>query len=245
LKKNFHSLKLAIDIGNTSTGLALFEGKHLFAISKINECILKGIQEFVANQKISAAIISSVKEINPEILSVLDYYKGFIFAQNLLLPITNNYKTPNTLGRDRLAAVVGAHSLYPKKDIIVLDAGTCLTIDFVSAKGEYIGGKISPGIEMRYKALHTFTDKLPLVSKEKVTPIIGDDTTSSILSGVQRGILAEVRSIISEYRLQKPNAVAVITGGDSFFFEKELKNSIFANPNLVMIGLNEILDFNA
>ena len=237
-------MKLAIDIGNTSTRLALFEGKDVFATSNINECILKSIQEFVANKEISATIISSVKEINSEILSISDYYKGFILSENLTVPIKNNYKTPNTLGKDRLAALVGAYSVYPKKDIIVFDAGTCLTIDFLSAKGEYIGGRISPGIEMRYKALHTFTDKLPLVKKEKTTPIIGDDTTSSISSGVQRGILAEVKSIILEYRLQKPNTIAVITGGDCFFFEKELKNSIFANPNLVLIGLNEILDYN-
>jgi type III pantothenate kinase len=237
-------LKLAIDIGNTSTRLALFEGKDVFATSNINECILKSIQEFVAKKEISATIISSVKEINSEILSISDYYKGCILSESLPVPIKNNYKTINTLGKDRLAAVVGAHSLYPKKDIIVFDAGTCLTIDFVSAKGEYIGGRISPGIEMRYKALHTFTDKLPLVKKEKITPILGDDTTSSITSGVQRGILAEVMSIILDCRLQKPNTIAVMTGGDCFFFEKELKNSIFANPNLVMIGLNEILDFN-
>jgi type III pantothenate kinase len=237
-------LKLAIDIGNTSTKLALFEGKVLFAKSNINECRLKSIQEFVANKEVSATIISSVKAINSEILSISDYYKGFILSKNMSIPIKNNYKNSNTLGKDRLAAVVGANSLYSKRDIIVFDAGTCLTVDFVSAKGEYIGGRISPGIEMRYKALHTFTDKLPLGQKEKTIPIIGTDTNSSISSGVQQGILAEVKLIISEYRLQKPDTVAVITGGDCFFFEKELKNSIFANPNLVLIGLNEILDFN-
>ncbi len=237
-------MKLVIDIGNTSTGLSLFEGKDLFATSTINECIFKSVQDFVANKDVSAAIISSVKEINPEIVRILDHYKALIFSQNLSVPIKNKYKTPDTLGMDRLAAVVGAYFLYPRKDIVIVDAGTCLTIDFLNSEGEYIGGKISPGIEMRYKALHTFTDKLPLVSKEKDSPVIGNDTISSILSGVQRGVLAEVRSIISEYRLKKPNAIAVITGGDCFFFEKELKNSIFANRNLVMIGLNEILDFN-
>ena len=237
-------MKLVIDIGNTSTKLALFEGKDVFLTSNINNCHLKSIQEFVANKEVSAAIISSVKKINSEILSVLDYYKGFILSENIPVPIKNKYKTPDTLGKDRLAAVVGAHSLYPKKEIIVFDAGTCLTMDFVSEKGEYIGGRISPGIEMRYNALHTFTNKLPLVQQEKTAPIIGNDTDSSISSGVQQGVLSEVKSIISDYRLQKPDTVAVITGGDCFFFEKELKSSIFANPNLVLIGLNEILDFN-
>lgn len=237
-------MKLVIDIGNTNTKLALFEGKDLFITSNINECSLKSIQEFVSNNKVLTAIISSVKDINAEILSILDYYNGFILSENIPLPITNNYTTSDTLGKDRLSAVVGALFLYPEKDIVVFDSGTCLTIDFATKKGEYIGGRISPGVEMRYKALHTFTDKLPLCQKAKNTPIIGDDTHSSIISGVQQGILAEMKSVISEYRLQKPDTVFVITGGDCFFFEKELKSSIFANPNLVMIGLNEILDFN-
>ena len=209
-EKKIHFLKLAIDIGNTSTKLALFEAKNVFATAAINKCNLKNIQKFVANKEISATIISSVKEINSEISSIADYYKAIVLSENTPVPIKNHYKTPNTLGK----------------------------------KGEYIGGRISPGIEMRYKALHTFTNKLPLVKKGKTTPFIGDDTNSSISSGVQQGILAEVRSIISEYRLEKPDALAVVTGGDCFFFEKELKNSIFANPNLVLIGLNEILDFN-
>jgi len=237
-------VKLIIDIGNTRVKLALFEGEDVFLTSNINKCTLKSVQEFVDDKEVSATIVSSVKAINDEILSVSDHYKGFILSENISVPIKNSYKDSNRLGKDRLAAVVGASSLYPKKDIIVFDAGTCLTIDFVSKKGEYIGGRISPGIEMRYKALNTFTDNLPLGQKEKTTPILGDDTNSSIISGVQQGILTEVKSIISEYRLQKPDTVFVITGGDCFFFEKELKNSIFAHPDLVLIGLNKILDFN-
>ncbi len=237
-------MKLAIDIGNTSTKLALFDGKYLYATSNINDCNLKSIQKFVANNLVLATIISSVKEINSEILSISEHYKSKFISGNLSLPINNQYKTLNTLGDDRLAAAVGAYSLYPKNDIIVIDAGTCLTIDFLSAKGEYLGGRISPGIEMRYKSVNTFTDKLPLVKRKKSAPFIGNDTNSSIASGVQQGILAEVKSVISEYRLQKIDAIVVITGGDCFYFEKELKNSIFANPNLVLIGLNEILDLN-
>ena len=237
-------MKLVIDIGNTSTKLALFAGKDLFTTSNINECSLKSIQEFVANKEVSTTIISSVKENNSEILSISDYYKGFILSENIPVPIKNNYKTSDTLGKDRLAAVVGALFLYSEKDIIVFDAGTCLTMDFVNKKGEYIGGRISPGIEMRYKALHTFTDKLPLVHQENIASYIGNDTASSIVSGVQQGILSEVKLIISDYRSQNPDTIAVATGGDCFFFEKELKNSIFANPNLVLIGLNEILDYN-
>ena len=237
-------MKLIIDIGNTSTKLALFDGKEIVRSSNIDACELLKIERFISSDIISSSIISSVKEINSEILSISDYYKGFILSENIRVPIKNNYKTSDTLGKDRLAAVVGALFLYSEKDIIVFDAGTCLTMDFVNKKGEYIGGRISPGIEMRYKALHTFTDKLPLVHQENIASYIGNDTASSIVSGVQQGILSEVKLIISDYRSQNPDTIAVATGGDCFFFEKELKSSIFANPNLVMIGLNEILDFN-
>jgi type III pantothenate kinase len=171
-------------------------------------------------------------------------YSAEVLSEKTPLPIINSYKTPLTLGKDRLAAVAGASVLYPEKDILVFDAGTCLTIDFINSDKEYIGGRISPGIEMRYNALHTFTDKLPLIKSKKNTLVIGNDTKTSIICGVQQGILAEVKAIISDYKSQNTDTVFVFTGGDSFYFEKELKNSIFANPNLVLIGLNEILDYN-
>ena len=237
-------MKLIVDIGNTRTKVALFEGKNLFERSNFNDCTLKSIHKFVANREISATIISSVREINSEMIDILDYYKGLLLCTDTPVPIKNIYKTFNTLGKDRLAAVVGAHFLYPNKDVLVFDAGTCLTIDFINKNGEYIGGRISPGINMRYKALHTFTDKLPLLQKEKTSAIIGNDTNSSIISGVQQGVLAEVSLMISELRAKNYDALSIVTGGDCFFFEKELKSSIFAKPDLVMIGLNEILDFN-
>ena len=237
-------MKLIIDIGNTSTKLALFDGKEVVRHSNIDEWELLKVKSFISSAVISSAIISSVKEINAEILSFSSYYNTVILSDQTVVPIINKYKTPDTLGKDRLAGVIGAIFLYPKKDILVFDAGTCLTIDFVNAQKEYIGGRISPGIKMRFKALHTFTDQLPLVHQENTDSYIGDDTDSSIVSGVQQGILSEVKSIISEYKLKNPDTIAVVTGGDYLFFEKELKNSIFANPNLVLIGLNEILDYN-
>jgi len=237
-------LKLIIDIGNTSTKLALFDDKKAVKFSEIGECKLREIQDFVGEVVIISSIISSVKEMNSEILKVSSYFNASIFSEKTNVPIINKYKTPNTLGKDRLAAVVGAAFLFPKKDVLVFDAGTCLTIDFVNARKEYLGGRISLGIEMRYKALNTFTDKLPLVQKENISTIMGDDTNSSIVSGVQQGILAEVKSIISDYKSKNCDIITVVTGGDCVFFEKALKNSIFANPNLVLVGLNEILDYN-
>ena len=131
-----------------------------------------------------------------------------------------------------------------EKDVIIIDSGTCLTIDLLAKNGQYIGGRISPGIDMRYNSMHNFTEKLPLVTKNKIVPEIGNDTHTSILSGVQRGILAEIESAILAYRAIKPSAIILLTGGDYLYFEKELKSSIFVNSNLVLIGLNEILDFN-
>ncbi len=237
-------MKLIIDIGNTRSKVALFEDQNIFSQCSINDLNLRNVQEFVKNHNITNTIISSVKDFNSQILAISDYYDALILSDKTFIPIYNNYKTHDSLGKDRLAAVVGANYLYPERDIIVFDLGTCLTTDIISKKGEYIGGRISPGILMRYQSLHTFTHKLPLVKNEKSTSMFGDDTKTSILSGVQQGVLAEIKLVLSEYRLHKPDAIAVITGGDCFFFEKELKNSIFAHPNLILIGLNTILDFN-
>ena len=242
--KNSHSLKLIIDIGNTTSKIALFDGKELIKNATFADLDLSKVKLFSQNHKITSSILSSVKGIYAEISDIVELYSAEVLSEKTLLPIINSYKTPLTLGKDRLAAVAGASVLYPEKDILVFDAGTCLTIDFINSDKEYIGGRISPGIEMRYNALHTFTDKLPLIKSKKNTLVIGNDTKTSIICGVQQGILAEVKAIISDYKSQNTDTVFVFTGGDSFYFEKELKNSIFANPNLVLIGLNEILDYN-
>lgn len=237
-------MKLIIDIGNTTSKIAVFDGKELVKNATFTGLDLSKVKLFSKNYKITSSILSSVKEINAEISDIVEVYSAEVLSEKTPLPIINSYKTPLTLGKDRLAAVVGASVLYPGKDVLVFDAGTCLTIDFINSNNEYIGGRISPGIEMRYNALHTFTDKLPLIKSEKSTLVIGYDTKTSIISGIQQGILGEVKTIVSEYKSQNTDTVFVFTGGDSFYFEKDLKNSIFANPNLVLIGLNEILDYN-
>lgn len=237
-------MKLIIDIGNTNAKIALFDGKNFFSAKKLQEFSLINIINFTSNYKIVSTIISTVKTVNDELLKISKYFNAVILNKEILIPIKNKYKSLDTLGNDRLAGVVGANALWPKKNLLVIDAGTCLTIDLISADGEYIGGRISPGIKMRFLSLNTFTDKLPLLKLEKSTPFIGDDTISSIISGVQQGILDEIKSAISDYRAQFSELIVIVTGGDCFYFEKELKKSIFAEPNLVLIGLNEILDFN-
>ena len=237
-------MKLIIDIGNTAVKTALFSDKQLISSAVLNDCTLQNILVFVGGQAISYAIISSVKRVDTDLEQIIKHFDAHFLNENTLLPITIDYKKPNTLGRDRIAAVVGASFLFPKQDVLVLDAGTCLTIDFINKQKVYNGGRISPGIRMRYKALNQFTSNLPLCEFSESSMVLGNDTNSSIISGVQQGILAEVRAIINIYKLENKDTMIVVTGGDCFFFEKELKSSIFANPFLVMEGLNEILDYN-
>ena len=237
-------MKLIIDIGNTAVKTALFEDKQMISSAVLNDCTLQSILVFVEGQAISDAIVSSVKAIDTDLEQIIQHFDAHFLSENTLLPITIDYKTPNTLGKDRIAAVVGVSFLFPKQDVLVLDAGTCLTVDFINKDKVYEGGRISPGIRMRYTALNQFTSNLPLCEFSESSMIIGDDTDSSIISGVQQGILAEVRGIINVYKMENKDTIIAVTGGDCFFFEKELKSSIFANPFLVMEGLNEILDYN-
>ena len=237
-------MKLIIDIGNTAVKVALFEDKNLISASVLNDCTLQNILVFVGEQTISNAIISSVKSFNTDIEQIIKHFNAHFLNEKTPLPIIIDYKTPNTLGNDRIAAVIGAFCLFPNQDVLVLDAGTCLTIDFINKEKSYKGGRISPGITMRYRALNQFTSNLPLCEFSESSMVIGDDTNSSIVSGVQQGILSEVQEIINIYKMKNKDTVIAVTGGDCFFFEKELKNSIFANPFLVMEGLNEILDYN-
>ena len=237
-------MKLIIDIGNTTVKIALFKGKQLQNTAIFDECTLQNTLDFVSDHDISGTIISSVKDINTDIEKLIHHFDALLLDFNTLLPIIIDYKTPNTLGKDRIAAVVGASALFPKQDVLGFDAGTCLTIDFITKERVYKGGGISPGFVMRYKALHQFTEQLPLCCFSPESVLMGHDTESSIISGVQQGILAEVREIINVYKKENKETIIAVTGGDCFFFEKELKNSIFVNSFLVMEGLNEILDYN-
>ena len=171
--------------------------------------------------------------------------KNFIeLNHNTKIPITNKYKTPETLGYDRLASVIGAAKLYPKKNILVIDIGTCIKFNFINSKKEFLGGSISPGLSMRFKALHEFTAKLPLLDLDFVNDFVGNTTEQSIKSGVLYGIIGELRDMIKMYQKRFSNLVVVVTGGDELKFLFLLKLNIFAEPNLIATGLNEILKHN-
>jgi len=239
-------LNLIIDTGNTRTKLALFQGSEMVAFSGFEGVGAKQIIQFCElNLLIKNAIVSTVKEYPSEINEYLSQrYNTVFFTHNTSVPTTNKYCTPETLGKDRLAGVIGALRLIPASDILVIDAGTAITYDFATASGEYLGGAISPGITMRYKALHTFTDRLPLLDYFDDAQLIGDDTSTSIHSGVLNGTVAEMEGIIHHYRNLYPGLKIILTGGDHNYFDKRLKIKTFAAPNLVLEGLNLILDFN-
>jgi len=189
--------------------------------------------------------ISSVSHQQEELLKLLNPEQStLIFNKETPLPIKIHYKTKDTLGLDRVAAVVGAFDLYPDTNNLVIDIGTCITYDFIDDNGIYYGGAISPGINIRLKSLNNYTSKLPLVdiSDLSVLPqLTGDSSVNSILSGVMNGILYEIEGFVSTYRRQYKSINIIITGGDSYRFESTIKAHIFVAPKLILIGLNRIL----
>jgi len=238
--------RLAIDIGNTSTKLAVYENSQMVLFKQVSEPETQWLQKTVENYpKIKSSVLASVREYPKDIDAWLaDRFFHINLNSKTHLPFSNQYATQETLGKDRIAAVAAATKLFPKTNVLIIDAGTSITYDLITDNNIYIGGGISPGIEMRFKALHTFTGKLPLVTKIDNTSLIGNSTQNSILSGVLNGVVAEVEGIIYRYSQQFEELKIIISGGDYKYFDKKLKNSIFATPNIVMQGLIEILKFN-
>jgi type III pantothenate kinase len=191
-------------------------------------------------------IMSSVIKPNDELLGVLrSRLKRFIWLDECVpVPVQVQYRTPSTLGKDRLAAVVGASYLKPRHDLLVIDAGTAITYDIVNAAGSHVGGNISPGLTTRFRSLNQFTDKLPLVSEAEDVALVGNDTETAIRSGVVNGIVCEMDGMINKMRMLYPKLFVFLTGGHSFYFERRLENTIFADINLVLTGLNRILEYN-
>lgn len=197
--------------------------------------------------QLNKVILSSVKPYADDLKRVLsEEFDQFIELDHQTgLPIENLYETPETLGKDRIAAAVGANELFPDQNLLVIDAGTAITYDLVSEKNQFIGGNISPGLEMRFKALNHYTGKLPLVNYSVDFEPIGKNTNDAIRAGVQNGILYEMEQNIDFFNKNYRNLYIIMTGGDSTFFDKKLNYSIFVHFNLTLIGLNRILEHNA
>ncbi len=238
-------MNLTIDIGNTQMKAGLFDNDDLAEIYVYDDLEKFDIAEIQEKYAPTHTIVSSVVEKKDSLKSIFENVPSLIvLTEETELPIKNLYETPDTLGNDRIAAVVGAHVLCPGVNTLVIDAGTCITFDLINKQGEYLGGNISPGINMRFSALHTFTSRLPLISIKEKFDLIGRSTDDSIVSGVLKGIVAELKGMIENYKQDFQSLQVVITGGDTIFFETQLKNEIFAVPNLVLIGLNKILSYN-
>ncbi|MGM9760135.1 MAG: type III pantothenate kinase, partial [Parabacteroides sp.] len=238
-------MNLIIEQGNTSSKVAVYDAGRCTAYFMFKRLTVESVVPLFEQYPLQDGIFSTVIEKDQ---SLVDYLKGrlrhfLFFNDQLSLPITVCYETPQTLGKDRLAAVVGAYTLQPDHTLLVIDAGTAITYELVEAGGIYRGGNISPGMTTRFRALNTFTKKLPLVAEEEQIPMIGTSTRSAIQAGVVHGIVYEMDGYIDALRMKYPDLLVFLTGGHSFYFERRLKNSIFADINLVLTGLNRILEY--
>lgn len=239
-------MNLIIDIGNTRIKTAVFkDGKLIHTESITKESFVSGAITIIKKYECKSAIISSVGSVKKSEIANLHAQINLIELDfNTKVPFVNRYASPKTLGVDRIALVSSAISNYPKKNVLIIDAGTCITYDFVDNEGNYYGGAISPGLQMRYKALNVFTEKLPLLEPSKNFELIGNSTEASIHSGIINGIINEIDGIINQHRKKNADLTVVLTGGDVKFLSNRLKNGLFANPNFLLEGLNTILTYN-
>ncbi len=246
-------MHLTIDIGNTTTKAGMFAEDKMICFQRWEGCAINEVLSLVQNHPPTACIVSSTKVITDEMrdkLSTISLRHTIFLNHTTPIPIINKYESPQTLGMDRLAAVVGAYNEMPGKDILIIDAGTAITYDMLTAKGEYLGGNISPGINMRFRALHEFTAKLPLVNADKSIAAmssecqtrIGSDTCSAIKMGVTEGVKHEIEGFIRYFIDKYPSLLVFLTGGNEFDFEDRIKKRIFADKFLVLKGLNRILN---
>ena len=240
-------MNLVIDAGNTSVKTAVFQNNRL--LEKHNISKENFLQEFKKIRKnypeISNTIISSVTSGEKEMIAEVEkVFPVLNFDNSTPVPFINKYATPETLGKDRVALVASAVNSYPNHNVLIIDAGTCITYDMKTSDEVYLGGAISPGLNMRFKSLHTFTANLPLIKPQPEAQLIGDNTENSILSGIINGIKMELKGTIESYNSQFEDLTVIFTGGDSQILSIPLKNSIFANSNFLVEGLNFILEFN-
>lgn len=233
----------AIDIGNTFAKIGFFDNNTLLDVRK--GLTVDELKQVIALKNVKNLIISSVTRSQNELEEIFrEYNFNKIFLNpETPLPIKKDYETPQTLGSDRIAAAVGANFLFPEQNVLIIDMGTAIKYDYVSADATFRGGIISLGMRIRFEALHTFTKRLPLVEAHEIPDLIGKSTISCIQSGVVNGIIAEVNGMIENYQ-KLGNCQVILCGGDAPFFESQIKKPTFALSNLVLIGLNRILLYN-
>ena len=233
-------MNLVVDIGNTLLKLAVFDGGRLVAQQCVGELREETFAGLLGGARAARAVVASTRGEAPAIVEAVRRHTDYLleFTPATPVPIGNAYLTPATLGRDRLAAAVGAATLYPRRNALIVDFGTAVTLDFVSADGVFRGGCISPGMAMRFRALHEYTAALPLCDATDSAELLGRTTDENSLAFEIEGYIARMQGEIEDL-------CVIFTGGDTNFFAKRIKNTIFANCNLVFWGLNRILEYNA
>ncbi|MDR1878689.1 MAG: type III pantothenate kinase [Bacteroidales bacterium] len=240
-------MNLILDFGNTCQKMAIVaEDGIRFQITQpriLQEDIIFADKMYPIGHAILSSVVNDTEEIEH---FLQNKYRFIKLSPTTRIQVKNKYKTKSTLGSDRLACAVAAHNLFPDRNVLILQAGSCLTSDFISAKGEYLGGSISPGMDMRFQALHCFSARLPLTAYKNINFITGRTTEEAVLSGVINGITAECNYIIKQYKIKypSPRLKVILTGGNVKEFEKTINHQIVTFPNLVIIGLDLILRYN-
>ncbi len=237
---------LTVDVGNTRIKAAVFEGdtnleSFVFDKIELKKKIKKILEKF---ETITCLVVSSVGDVGKQsFLAFEDEVKVYFVSHEDSFPFINNYGTPKTLGIDRMVLAAGATLLYPNQNRLVIDAGTCITYDFIDENNVYQGGAIAPGFRLRYESLHQFTAKLPLLTLQSPESYVGKSTSESIHSGVVNGLVYEIDGFIDEYKAACKNIIIILTGGDAEFLAKRLKNTIFANSNFLLESLNQTFQY--
>ncbi|WP_179343702.1 type III pantothenate kinase [Winogradskyella ursingii] len=241
-------MNLIVDVGNTFVKFAIFKDGKL--LDKIAFELIEFKNRFKSYHKkypdLTHCIISSVGRLSKQHVKLVKEKLEILELDTATkLPFKNSYKTPKTLGVDRIALVSASVQQYNDRNVLIIDAGTCITYDFITKENEYLGGAISPGIRLRYRTLNNLTANLPLLETHQPKSIIGNTTETSIHSGVVTGAIKEIDGVIDEYLKKYPDLTVILTGGDAKFLSNQLKNSIFANSNFLLEGLNFILEYNS
>ena len=241
-------VRFVIDEGNSFVKIAAYKGDEwLFFDQKehLSDDFLAQCVAFCPDRKKPKAIFISTRKNDTQKQKQLSRFFEILFlSHHTPIPICNLYETPATLGLDRLASVVGASFLFEKSDVLVFDAGTCITYDFVDAQKNYHGGGIMPGLQMKLQSLNTFTETLPLLSLNTAKKLCGRNTEEAILAGSINVTLLGLDALIASFKEQFANLKTVICGGNTEIVRSSLKNDTFAEPKLVLYGLKQILDFN-
>ncbi len=241
---SFQTLNLCIDIGNTRTKLAIFNGEEMVFFKAKQKWLVGDLKKLLKKYPFDCSVISSVKKSKPRYYKFLDNNTRLIeLTHNTPVPITNKYGTPKTLGRDRLAAAIGAHAAFPKKNNAIIDIGTCVKFDYIDKNGTYFGGNISPGVEMRLKAMHHFTAALPSIKQKQPKNLLGLSTSEAMNNGAVLGVLFEIESFIRRLKAEKGAINVILTGGGASFFGEIVKSKIFVDSLIILKGLNKIASY--